>query len=141
MSRVVYENTQATAEQEALRARHQLRLVTDAEEGMGVDALPAGVYGFTYAPALPNSPLFSVRRFRSFETHKLANGTVMVVGFASLEAAAAVHGRQDAEIRIQPEPEAGADVMVTVPYACIRHHRQYSVRTEHGISLKIGPEI
>src|SRR5262245_15569287 len=139
MSRVVYENTQATVEQEALRAKHQLRLVSEAEEGEGVDALPAGVYGFTYSPALPNSPLFAVRRFRSFETHKRPNGEVLIVAFASPEAAAALASNRDAEIQIQPEPEPGSEVLVTVPYSSIRHHHQYAVRTEHGVTLKVRP--
>lgn len=139
MSRVVYANTQATAGQEALRAEHKLRLVTDAEEGMGVDALPPGVYGFTYSPALPNAPLFTDRRFRSFETHKLASGDVRIVGFASAAAAVALNATQETEIQLQPEPEPGADVLVIVPYSRIRHHRQYAVRTDHGIALKIGP--
>jgi hypothetical protein len=140
MSRVIYANTQSTADQESLRAEHKLRLVTEAEEGTGVDALPAGVYGFTYSPALPNAPLFAGRRFRSFETHKLASGEVRIVGFASPEAAAALSAQEEAEIQLQPEPEPGADVLVIVPYTRIRHHRQYAVRTDHGIALKIGPE-
>ena len=140
MSRVVYENTQATPEQAALRAEHKLRLVTDSEEGLGVDALPSGVYGFTYSPALPNAPLFSDRRYRSFETHKLANGEIRIVGFASPEAAAALGASQEAEIQLQPEPEPGADTLVVIHYSRIRHHRQYAVRTDHGIALKIGPE-
>lgn len=141
MSRVVYANTQSTVDQAALRTQHRLRLVTSAEEGMGVDALPAGVYGFTYSPALPNAPLFSDRRFRSFETHKRADGEVLIIGFASPEAARALSAPMETEIQIQPEPEPGADVLVTVPYSCIRHHRQYAVRTDHGILLKIGPAI
>ncbi len=71
MSRVIYENTPATAAQETLRQTHKVRLVTAAEEGGGVNALPAGVYGFTYSPALVNAPLFTTRRYRSYETHKL----------------------------------------------------------------------
>ncbi len=74
MSRVVYSDTKATADQETLRTVHRVRLVEDAEEGTGVNALPDGIYGFTYSPGLPNAPLFAVRRYRSFETHKLASG-------------------------------------------------------------------
>ena len=55
-----------------LRKAHQVRLVTAAEEGTGVNALPGGVYGFTYSPGLDNAPLFAMRRYRSYETHKLA---------------------------------------------------------------------
>src|SRR5918998_1097232 len=86
MSRVVYRDNRATADQEALRAVHQVRLVGDREEGTGVNALPPGVYGFTYSPGLPNAPLFAVRRYRSYEIHKLASGDVFIIGFVIREA-------------------------------------------------------
>ncbi len=47
MSRVVYSELRSTADQEALRLTHQVRLVAASEEGSGVNALPGGVYGFT----------------------------------------------------------------------------------------------
>src|SRR5919198_4598927 len=50
---------------------------------------PGGVYGFTYSPALPNAPLFAERRFRCYETHKLADGEVFIVGFTDVVSAAA----------------------------------------------------
>jgi len=36
----------------ALRALHQVRSLTEAEEGNGIHRLPGGVYGSTYAPGL-----------------------------------------------------------------------------------------
>ena len=97
MSRVTYANTPATVAQETLRQTHQVRLVSAAEEGSGVNALPGGVYGFTYSPALPNAPLFATRRYRSYETHKLASGEVLVIGFASARGGGAARdrGRRD----------------------------------------------
>ena len=85
MSRVVYANTATTADQDALRVAHQVRPVTEAEEGTGVNALPGGVFGFTYSPGLVNAPLFAVRRYRSYETHKLPSGETYVIGFAKAE--------------------------------------------------------
>src|SRR6185436_6777088 len=58
MSRVVYADNAATPDQELLREAHQVRVVSEAEEGTGVNALPGGVYGFTYSPGLPSAPLF-----------------------------------------------------------------------------------
>ena len=69
MSRVTYTDQTATSAQEALRGANKVRLVTEAEEGTGVNALPAGVYGFTYSPGPASAPLFAVRRYRSFEIH------------------------------------------------------------------------
>jgi len=138
MSRVVYSDQTASAEQEALRARHQLRLVSGAEEGLGVDALPGGVYGFTYSPGLINSPLFAVRRFRCYETHKLASGETFLVGFATAEAAAQLETADEATVLIQPQPDDDANVLVRLPYSRIRRHRGYAAPNEHGFQVTVG---
>ena len=140
MSRVVYTNTQSTPEQEQLRATHGVRVIADAEEGTGVNALPAGVYGFTYAPALESAPLFITRRFRSFETHKLRDGQVILIGFVTPADAEAMASSADAvEITLQPEPDDDATMLARVPYSRIRQHRQYAVRSGHGITLQVAP--
>jgi hypothetical protein len=140
MSRVVYTDTPATAAQEALRIAHGVRLVTAAEEGTGVDALPAGVYGFTYSPALPNAPLFAARRFRSYETHKLAAGDVYVVGFVPPGVARHVDaGDAEQTMVIQPEPDEQATALVCIPYARILQHRQYAAPNQHGFTVTLLP--
>jgi|SRR5215510_12407370 len=140
MSRVIYTRTAATAEQEALRTVHQVRVVTSEEEGSGIDALPGGVYGFTYSPGLPNAPLFALRRYRSYETHKLATGEVFVVGFTTADAARQLSS-SDAQvsIQLQPEPEGGASTLVALPYSRIRQHRQYSAPNQHGFGVTVMP--
>src|SRR4051812_45273985 len=126
MSRVIYSEFTVPPEQEALRQRHQVRLVEPDEEGSGVNALPTGVFGFTYSPALPNAPLFATRRYRSYETHKVASGEVFIIGFASADDAGRLPSAQeDLTIRIQPQPEEGRQTLVEIAYSRIRHHRQY----------------
>jgi hypothetical protein len=138
MSRVTYANTPTTLGQEALRRTHDVRVVSAAEEGMGVNALPGGVYGFTYSPALPNAPLFAERRFRSYETHKLADGEVFVIGFADVEAAAALESNNEEKtLIIQPEPEGTTNILVKVPYSRMRHHRQYAAPNQHGFTVTV----
>lgn len=138
MSRVTYANTPATLDQQALRGTHNVRIVSPAEEGTGVNSLPAGVYGFTYSPALPNAPLFAERRFRSYETHKVADGEIFVVGFADVETAAALAANSGEQtLVIQPEPDATASVLVKVPYSRIRHHRQYAAPNQHGFTVTV----
>jgi hypothetical protein len=140
MSRVVYTDTPSTADQETLRAVHQVRLVGEAEEGTGVNGLPAGVYGFTYSPGLPNAPLFAARRYRSYETHKLQSGDVFIIGFVSAEAAAQLSSTAaDVTIQVQPEPEGSAHVLVTIPYSRIRQHRQYAAPNQHGFTVTVTP--
>ena len=140
MSRVIYSQTATTSEQEIVRRSHEVRLVTEAEEGSGVDALPGGVYGFTYSPALPNTPLFAVRRYRSYETHKLANGEVFVVGFTTRDAAHQFSSSDaDVSLQLQPEPEGDASTLIAIPYSRIRQHRQYSTPNQHGFTATVMP--
>jgi hypothetical protein len=138
MSRVAYANTPATLDQQALRATHGVRIVSAAEEGTGVNSLPGGVYGFTYSPALANAPLFAERRFRSYETHKVASGEVFVIGFADVESAAALESNGGEQtLVIQPEPDAAASVLVKIPYSRMRHHRQHAAPNQHGFTVTV----
>jgi hypothetical protein len=138
MSRVSYANTPSTIDQETLRTTHKVRLVTSAEEGTGVNALPEGVYGFTYSPALPNAPLFAERRFRSYETHRVAGGEIYVIGFADVETAASIAASaQELTVQIQPEPDEKSNVLVKIPYSRIRQHRQYAAPNQHGFTVTI----
>ena len=140
MSRVVYSEFTVTPEQEALRQRHQVRIVDAAEEGSGVNVLPNGVFGFTYSPALPNAPLFAARRYRSYETHKTSMGDVFVIGFASPEDATRLRSSlEDVTILIQPQAEDERTTLVEIPYSRIRHHRQYAAPNQHGFTVTVTP--
>jgi hypothetical protein len=140
MSRVVYSEFTVTPEQEALRQRHQVRIVEAAEEGSGVNALPNGVFGFTYSPALPNAPLFAARRYRSYETHKTSTGDVFVIGFATAEDATRLQSSlEDLTMLIQPQPEDERSILVEIPYSRIRHHRQYAAPNQHGFTVTVAP--
>src|SRR5258705_4702336 len=123
MSRVSYANTPATLDQEALRVTHGVRIVSAAEEGTGVNSLPGGVYGFTYSPALPNAPLFAERRFRSYETHKVASGEVFVIGFADVASAAALESPGgEKTLGIKPEPGPPANAPGKLPHCSMRRN-------------------
>lgn len=140
MSRVVYSELRSTADQEALRLTHQVRLVAASEEGSGVNALPGGVYGFTYSPGLPGSPLFAVRRYRSYETHKLASGEIYIIGFAAADVARALStASAEMTLQIHPQPEGNHDVLVTIPYSSIRRHRQYAAPNQDGFTVTVLP--
>jgi hypothetical protein len=140
MSRVVYSDTTATVDQEALRVAHQVRLVANDEEGTGVDRLPGGVYGFTYSPGLPNAPLFAIRRYRSYETHKLPSGEVFVIGFAEPDVARELStASSEMTVPIHPQPEHGFETLVTIPYSRIRQHRQYAAPNQEGFTVTVRP--
>ncbi len=141
MSRVVYTNTPSRADQESLRESGGVRLVSEQEEGAGVNALPDGVYGYTYSPGLPNAPLFITRRFRSYEIHKVS-GEVFIVGFVSAEAARDLESAaHDVTVQLRPEPDAETSVLVKIPYSRIHTHRQYAAPNQQGFTVTVRPHL
>jgi hypothetical protein len=114
--------------------------VNAQEEGTGVNNLPGGVYGFTYSPGLPNAPLFAVRRYRSYETHKLPSGDVFVIGFTAGETARALStATADTTLQLHPQPEHSFDTLVTIRYSQIRHHKQYAAPNQDGFTVTVIP--
>ena len=139
MSRVTYTDMTATQAQDALRGSNKVRLVTGAEEGTGVNALPEGVYGFTYSPGLASAPLFAVPRYRSFEIHKL-QGDTLVIAFATADDAGRLQSAtEEITVRVQPQPEDGRETLVGIPYSRIRQHRQYAAPNQHGFTVTVLP--
>lgn len=139
MSRVSYTSIADTAEQEQLRTAHSVRPVMSTEEGTGVNRLPGGVYGFTYSPGLPNAPLFAVKRYRSYEIHKLSTGDAFVIAFADAETARQIASAvSDVNVRVRSDATDGAAVLVKIPYARIRHHRQYAAPNQDGFMVTIS---
>ena len=140
MSRVVYADNAATPDQALLREAHQVRVVSEEEEGNGVNALPGGVYGFTYSPGLQSAPLFAIRRYRSYETHKLPSGDVFIVGFAKSDVARELStASQEMTLQIHPQPEGEYQTLMTIPYSRIRHHRQYAAPNQDGFTVTVQP--
>ncbi len=140
MSRVTYTNTPDRGDQEQIRASHGVRLVGDGEEGTGVNALPGGVYGYTYSPGLPNAPLFATRRYRSYETHKLASGEVFVIAYSDAGTARQIASTSaDVTVRVRPEPNSDAGVCVKIPYVRIRQHRQHAAPNQDGFMVTLAP--
>jgi hypothetical protein len=140
MGKVTYTNTPDRVEQAEIRDAHGVRLVTDAEEGTGVNALPGGVYGYTYSPGLINAPLFKARRYRTYETHKLASGETFLVAYADAETAAQVASApEDVTVLAKPEPSSDDSVIVKIPYSRIRQSSQYSAPNQDGITVTLAP--
>ena len=139
MSRVTYTNTPDRVDQEQIRASHGVQLVGDGEEGTGVNALPGGVYGYTYSPGLPNAPLFAMRRYRSYETHKLANGEVFVIAYADASTARQIAAAAaDVTVRVHPEPNPDAGIIVKIPYSRIRQNRQHATPNQNEFTVTLA---
>ena len=140
MSRVVYTKTTSTEAQVGLRAEHRLRVVTAEEEGTGADALPDGVYGFTYSPGLKAAPLFSAKRFRNYETHKRFDGETYLLGFVTEgEAAQLEAGTETVSVEVHPDPAGEAATLVALPYGRIKQNRQHAAPNQDSFSATVVP--
>jgi len=106
----------AANDNEQLRATRALRALESAEEGFAAEHLPNGVYGFTYSPA-EAVPLFTKKTWHSYEVHKLADGTLHLVGFVNAKEAEIVRHSSPAEITLFPDPWEDAKELVSVPLA------------------------
>jgi hypothetical protein len=131
---------EATRELERIRSAHRLRALTETESGSGVNRLPNGVYGFTYSPAEENFPLFNDRDLRSFESHKLEDGSIFLLGFLTPEDQEAFEKTGGAPtIHLFPEPKGKAVHLACVPLARIVRHVENSVRKGTGLELLLRP--
>lgn len=125
-----------TRELERIRSAHRLRALTDSESGSGVKRLPNGVFGFTYSPAEDNFPLFNDRDLRSFEGHKLEDGSIFLLGFLTPEEKNALEkAGAEPTIHLFPEPKGSADQLVRVPLARVVRHVENSARKGTGLEL------
>ena len=125
---------------EELRDERGLRAVSEEEDGTGVDKLPAGVYGFTYSPAEENFPLFRARELRTYESHKLKDGSVILLGFLTAEDAEKLETASQSEtIHLFAEPKDQVDRLAEVPMKRVLGRVEYSQRGGKGLELSVGP--
>src|ERR1700704_3819712 len=97
----------------ALRREHQLRPLTEREDGTKIQDLPNGIYGFSMCSVVAlrakrGNPL-------SLEIHKY-NGIVYYIGYASDEHIEKYLTRQkDFHILTSPHPRKGASTLFEIP--------------------------
>ena len=101
---------------ERLRVQHGVRPLTSEEEGFSPERLPNGVYGYAYAPAEDEVPLFAAKSYHSFEMHKAADGGVFLIGYLTPEDASQLEaGKEGAALQLFPDPWEKAQTLVSVP--------------------------
>ncbi len=111
-------------ERQALRDGSNLRIVTSKEEGTDIQHLPAGVYGFTGAPATAEIPLFIKPYFECFEIHKLSNGETAWVGYVTeQERTDYEKGAEPVTVDLYPDPHEQAVCLVRVPASRVDRRR------------------
>lgn len=111
-------------ERQTLRDGSNLRSVTAKEEGTDIQHLPAGIFGFTGAPATAEIPLFIKPYFECFEVHKLADGDTAWVGYVTeQESAGYEEGSEALSLDLYPDPHDQAVCLVRVSASRVERRR------------------
>jgi hypothetical protein len=126
-------------QREQLRGEHNLRPLENSEEGTGISKLPAGVYGFTYAPAT-ETPLFARKSYHSFEVHKMKDGKAHIVAFVSPEDAERIKSHEeDVDVTVYPDPYEKATAMVIIPFDRVLSSLYKPIRYDgNAVPLKLA---
>jgi hypothetical protein len=98
----------------ALRKAHQLRTLTEREDGTKIQDLPNGIYGFSMC----NVVSLSAKRgsISALEIHKHRDGIVYYVGYASDEHIGNYLARQkNFHILTSPHSREGASSLFEIP--------------------------
>ena len=127
-------------ERQALREGSGLRIVTSKEEGTDVQHLPAGVYGFTGAPAASEIPLFIKPYFECFEIHKLADGPVAWVGYVTGdELANYERGGAPVTLDLYPDPYDKSTFLLRVPDGRVERRKPPTRDKGNSMRIQIAP--
>ena len=129
------------AERQALRDGSNLRIVTTKEEGTDIQYLPAGIFGFTGAPAAAEIPLFIKPYFECFEIHKLANGETAWVGYVTeLELAGYERGSEAMTVDLYPDPHENATSLLRVPASRVDRRRPPTRDKGNSMRMELAPK-
>lgn len=106
----------AQNELEQLRTSNRVVPVSKEDEGRSWSKISNSVYGFTYTPASGDGGLFLKQSKQSFEMHKLADGSLWIVGFTTGDQAERVQSDGAQDIDLYPDPRGEYTKLVTVPH-------------------------
>jgi hypothetical protein len=124
---------------ERLRELNEVRLIDARGLGLGIAGQPNGVYGFTYAPQ-QESPLFRQKSFRSFEMHKLADGSVHIIGFVTDEEASRLSTSGEYfDLDLYPDAWESSAKPVSIPSSRILEMKGPSRTSGNALTLRIRP--
>jgi hypothetical protein len=127
-----------TPERTLLREAHRVRPLTEQEEGSGILRLPAGVFGYTHAPATENAPLFCAPTSHSFEVHRLQDSAVLLAYVDKQAGAVLEHAPEDCKVTAYPFPVEQAPVLVAIEWSRLHLIKRYVTPNEEGgIDLQV----
>lgn len=107
------------SEREQLRATNKVVPVSKEDEGRSWGKISNGVFGFSYTPASKDGGMFAKPSRDVFELHKLADGSLHIVGYTTAEYAQAIAGKGAVEVELYPNERESYNKLVVLPHARI----------------------
>ncbi len=132
-------NEMAQNDIEQLRATNRVVPVSKEDEGRGWAKISNGVYGFSYTPASSDGGLFIKQPRQSFEMHKLADGSLQIIGFTTPEYAGKLNLKGAQEVELYPESRAEYTQLVMVPHARIANSKPLDRDDFNRLKLGLRP--
>ncbi len=121
-----------------LRQLHKVRLAEGMEEGMPIRNLPAGVYGFTFAPSAEGFGLFAKDNSFAFEVHK--PGEVQLLAYTTKQDAIRLASAGEFVLcELYPVPYGEATRLVAVPLSRIAKRRPPDRRRANCLYVDVMP--
>lgn len=108
-----------TTDLDQVRANHKVVPVSKEDEGRSWSKISNGVFGFTYTPASRDGGIFIKQPRDSYEMHKLADGSLHILGYTKPEHAKLIAQKDAVEVELYPQPREGYGELVIVPHARI----------------------
>lgn len=124
---------------EQLRTAHGVVPVSKEDEGHSWNKIASGVYGFTYTPGSSDGGLFLKQPRQSYEMHKLADGSLRIIGFATAEDAAKLDSPGAQDLSLYPEPRDTHQTLVAVPHARIASSKPLDRDDYNRLRLSLRP--
>ena len=103
-----------TPERASSRAKNEVTLIPVNLEGELISHLTANYFGFTYSPAEHETGLFAKPSYLGYEVHRLKDGDVMILGYASADAAKKIGAGEGGDVNIYPVETSESNTFVQV---------------------------
>lgn len=125
---------------DGLRTRAGVRLMTADKDGFSLIDQENGTYGYTCSPIAAEAPLFQANVYQSFECHKLADGSLHLVGWVTdAERCSMESGREAMDVSLFPDARAEASALVSLPLERIGQTKPPARAEGNFLRLRVNP--
>lgn len=127
---------------EALRARNRVKELSPPHDGISVNNMPEGTFGFTPAATLGNVSNAKTHRTQpvnSYEVHRLKSGHQFLLGFTGDYVSGAIERGTAASFDVSPIPTTTQKTLVMIPLERVRSAQLVRNIGQLSVKLDVAP--